>query len=266
MKSPIEKLATATLIIAAALIAIHQFNGPLDRTIFARIDSSGNDRKYKTLTFKITLLDTATIIRGMALEPYYVRVVWPSGKVWLLDRRKKQLIMMNPAKKTAKIMVIGRELPDIFVDIYDSARNFKNMPGYSIERIGQRRIGQKQATGFYLTNKKENDEMIVWIDPHSQLPMHIEFFGANESGNMEPKIIWSDIVFDVELDESLFRFDIEGYKVEGQCGSEVVDALEKRFKVRISAKTNITTTLALVLGLVALITGIVFMGVKHSRR
>ncbi len=52
----------------------------------------------------------------------------------------------------------------------------------------------------------------------------------------------------------------------GQSGSEVVEALEKRLKIRISAKTNITATLILVLGLVALITGIVFMGVKLSRR
>jgi len=210
MKSRILKLVTTAVIITAALIAIHQFNGSLNRAIFARVDSSGDVRKYKTLTWKITLPDKATILRCMALESYYVRVVWPSGKVWLLDRRKKQLIMVNPAKKTAKIMVIERELPDV----YESARNFKNMPGYSIERIGQRRIGQKPATGFYLTNKKENDQMIVWIDPHSQLPMHVEFFEANELGQMEPKIICSDIVFDVELDESLFRFDIEGYKVE----------------------------------------------------
>ena len=55
-------------------------------------------------------------------------------------------------------------------------------------------------------------------------------------------------------------------EVRGQSGSEVVEALEKRLKIRISAKTNITATLILVLGLVALITGIVFMGVKLSRR
>ena len=54
--------------------------------------------------------------------------------------------------------------------------------------------------------------------------------------------------------------------VKGQSGSEVVEALEKRLKIRISAKTNITATLILVLGLVVLITGIVFMGVKLSRR
>ena len=54
--------------------------------------------------------------------------------------------------------------------------------------------------------------------------------------------------------------------VKGQSGSEVVEALEKRLKIRISARTNITATLILVLGLVVLITGIVFMGVKLSRR
>jgi uncharacterized membrane protein len=55
-------------------------------------------------------------------------------------------------------------------------------------------------------------------------------------------------------------------EARGQSGSEVVEALEKRLKIRISAKTNITATLILVLGLVALISGIVFMGVKLSRR
>ena len=214
MRSPITKLAAATLIIAAALIAIHQFTGSLDRAVLARIDSSGNVRKCRTLTFKVTVPDKAMIIRGMALEPYYIRVVWPSGKVWLLDRCERKLVLINPAKKTAKIMVIGRELPDIYVDIYDTIRNFKNAPEFSIERIGQRRIGQKQAIGFHLTNKKENYEMIVWVDPHNQMPMRIEFFGANELGQMEPEFIWSDIVFDVELDESLFKFDLKGYEVE----------------------------------------------------
>ena len=55
-------------------------------------------------------------------------------------------------------------------------------------------------------------------------------------------------------------------EAKGQSGSEVIEALEKRLKVRISAQTNIATTLGLVVGLVVLITGIVFIGVKLSRR
>ncbi len=55
-------------------------------------------------------------------------------------------------------------------------------------------------------------------------------------------------------------------EAKGQSGSEVVEALEKRLKVRISAQTNITATVILVAGLVVLISGIVFVGVKLSRR
>ena len=55
-------------------------------------------------------------------------------------------------------------------------------------------------------------------------------------------------------------------EARGQSGSEVVEALEKRLKIRISAETHIATTLVLVLALVGLIGTIVIFGVKLSRR
>jgi len=44
MKSRILKLATTTVIIAAALIAIHQYNGSLNRAIVAHIDNLGGNK------------------------------------------------------------------------------------------------------------------------------------------------------------------------------------------------------------------------------
>ncbi len=55
-------------------------------------------------------------------------------------------------------------------------------------------------------------------------------------------------------------------EARGQSGSDVIEAIEKRLKVRISAQTNIIATLLLVGGLVILIVGIVVFGVKLSRR
>lgn len=55
-------------------------------------------------------------------------------------------------------------------------------------------------------------------------------------------------------------------EARGQSGSEVIEAIEKRLKVRINAETNVTATLLLVGGLVVLIVGIVVFGVKLSRR
>ncbi|MHC4324919.1 MAG: LolA family protein [Planctomycetota bacterium] len=209
MKSPIAKLAAATLIIAAALIAILQPGSWMDRAIPAdEEDVLGNARKYKTLTWKVTIPDKATIIQGMALEPYYVRIVWPSGKVWLLDRRERKVVLINPAKKTAKIMFIEDQSPDI----YETLSDFKNMPQLSTKQIGQRQIGEIQTIGFDASIG--HDQVTVWVDPQTHLPIRIEFFGTNECGRTEPEFIWSDIVFDVELDESLFKFDLAGYEVQ----------------------------------------------------
>jgi len=55
-------------------------------------------------------------------------------------------------------------------------------------------------------------------------------------------------------------------EARGQSGSETIEALEKRMKVRINAQTNLTTTLMLVGGLVVLVVGIMIFGVKLSRR
>ena len=55
-------------------------------------------------------------------------------------------------------------------------------------------------------------------------------------------------------------------EARGQSGSEAIDAIEKRLKVRIRAESNITATLILAGGLMLLIVGIVVSGVKLSRR
>jgi hypothetical protein len=208
MKSRIIKLATVTVITTAALVAIQQSGNWMDRAIPAYTDVLGNVRKYKTLTWKVTIPDKAAITQAMALEPYYVRIVLPGGKVWLLDRHERKVVLMNPAKKTAKITFIKHQPPDI----YETLSDFKNMFQLSTEQIGQRQIGKIQAIGFDASIG--HDQATVWIDPQTQLPIRIEFFGTNDSSQTEPEFIWSDIVFDVELDESLFRSDLAGYEVE----------------------------------------------------
>ena len=55
-------------------------------------------------------------------------------------------------------------------------------------------------------------------------------------------------------------------ETRGQSGSDVIEAMEKRIKIRINAETNLMVTLMLVGGLVLLIVGIVVFGVRLSRR
>lgn len=212
MKSRITKLAAAGVIIIAALIAIQQFSSSNDRTILTSAGVFGNVQKHKTLTWKVGYPATGVIIQAMVLEPYYVRVELPDGRVWLLDRRERKVILMNPAKKTAKITFIEREPPHTYETL--SNFKFKNMSKLCAEQIGQRQIGEKQAIGFRLGKEMGNDETIVWIDTQSQLPIRIECLTRNKESQMKPYAVWTDIVFDAELDKSLFRFDLEGYEVK----------------------------------------------------
>jgi hypothetical protein len=55
-------------------------------------------------------------------------------------------------------------------------------------------------------------------------------------------------------------------EARGQSGSETVEAIEKRVKVRINPESGLSMTLLLVGGLVVLVVGIVIFGVKLSRR
>jgi hypothetical protein len=86
------------------------------------------------------------------------------------------------------------------------------MPQLSSERVGQRLIGETRAIGYRVPIG--HNQATVWSDPQTQLPIRIEFSGMDKCGQIEPAFIWSEIVYDVELDESLFRFDLAGYKVQ----------------------------------------------------
>lgn len=75
--------------------------------------------------------------------------------------------------------------------------------------------------------------------------------------------------FQVQLDPGP-EVGVGEYEVQiearGQSGGSIADAIEKRLKVRINARTNYTTTVLLVGGLVTLVVGIMVFGVKLSRR
>jgi len=92
---------------------------------------------------------------------------------------------------------------------------------------------------------KVSPEVIEKLEPNEKTPVKIHLSPGPDVGVGEYEIV---------------------IKAKGQSGSEEVEALERRFNLRVNAKTNITATLILVVGLVVLITGIVFVGVRLSRR
>lgn len=221
MKSPITKFAAAVAIIIAVLIGIHQFGGSIDVASVTFADVLETIRNSKTLTFMVRANEQGSpIMKVMVIDPYVSRFEFLSeqipsapiigGQIWIVDTGKGKALALDTVKKTGKVYPSKSEM----LDIYDAFRNFRDRVDFSVEEIGNRQVGDKQAIGFKLKKEDENRETIVWADPETKLPILIEATFEDAEGQILQHII-TDIVFDVELDKSLFSLEPpKGYKLQ----------------------------------------------------
>lgn len=221
MKSPITKFAAAVAIIIAVLIGIHQFGGSIDVASVTFADVLENIRNSKTLTFMVRANEQGSpIMKVMVIDPYVSRFEFLSeqipsapiigGQIWIVDTDQGKALILDTVKKTGKVSPSEREM----LDIYDTFRSFRDRVDFSVEEIGNRQIGDKQAIGFKLRKENENHEIIVWADPETKLPILMEETFEDAEGRVMQHVV-TDIVFDVELDQSLFSLEPpKGYKLQ----------------------------------------------------
>ena len=226
MKSQITKLAAAAVIMAAILIGIHMFGGSIEGASVAWADVLENIQKLKTLTLLVRAKEEGPpVLKLIVIDPYLIRIELlggetfgvlrpdvqiPDGSIWIIDTKAGKALMLNPEKKTATELSADKQI----LDVYNTFRNFKDWPGFSVQEIGERQIDGKQAIGFHLKKKNESDEMMVWVDPETQLPIRIEYTLKHAEEQIQ-RAFTTDIVFEAELDKSLFSLEApEGYELK----------------------------------------------------
>lgn len=221
MKNQIAKLAAAAVIIVAVLIGLYQFGSSIDIASVTFAEVVENIRHSKTLTFVLRAKEQEPpMMKVMVMDPYVSRFEFlgehmPStrvvdGNIWIVDTRTGKALVLNTVKRTGKVHPASKET----LDIYNTFINFRDRVDFSVEEIGSRQIGDKQAVGFKLEKENENHEIIVWADPETKLPILIEEIYEDAEGQSMQHVV-TDIVFDAGLDESLFSLrPPEGYKME----------------------------------------------------
>lgn len=221
MKSPITKVAVAAAIIVAVLVGINQFSANIDLASFAFADVLENVRNSKTLTFLIRAKELEPpIMKVMVVDPHLLRFEFlseqmpdapiPNGKIWIVDTSKGKALNLNTVKKTGRLYPADKEM----LDVYNTFRNFREREEFSVDEIGSQQIGDRQAIGFKLNKANEHRQIIVWADAQTKLPILMEETYENAKGQVVRHII-TDIVFDAELDGSLFSLKLpQGYKSE----------------------------------------------------
>jgi len=201
MKGKTAKLAAAAVIIITVFVGIHYFGGSIENVAFA--DVMQNIQNARTLTYRNVITRASQdpqVVETMVLEPHLMRVELPDGRVWILDHGEGKTLILDSTNK----QTVMSSTPQKALDLYDTFRNFRNIPDFSVSNIGQRTIDGVQAVGFQLTRKNDENVRIVWANPQTSLPIRIEQTVKDENGQVI-KSVTTNIIFDAELDQSLFR-------------------------------------------------------------
>ncbi len=205
MKSPITKLAAAACVIIAVLIAINWFGGSIDFANKAFAEIAQKVKKAKTVSWTSKTLSEIGIaeegkdnLKFKIIEPYYARMDFPDGKVWILDYSAQKGLILDPDKKTAEVLSL---LPNK-LSIYDTYKNLLNLEDFVVEKAGTGILDGKDVDVFEVKVKIDGNKVTVYVDPETKLPVRME------TKVMGADIALTDLIFDAEIDLSLFKLDI----------------------------------------------------------
>jgi len=207
MKSPITKMATAAAIIIAVLVGLNILG--TSTPAFAEIVKPF--LTARTASFKMTMevegVPTQTF-DCLYSEPIRMRQTNKEhGAIVISDLQEGKIVTLVPAQKKAYVMEL-ENIPDdqdqsgfnMFGEIRKHILEAQESEDASVEFIGEKKINGMTAIGYHV--EKPGIEITVWADPKTKLPVQL-------TNTMEPTTYtMTDIVFDVEFDESLLSLEI----------------------------------------------------------
>jgi outer membrane lipoprotein-sorting protein len=225
MRTPIAKLAAAAAVVAVLWLGIHLTGH--SSVVWA--DVMRSIQNARTLVYQTTLTfenGQRQVLKMMLRDPDRMRIELPDGQTWIADQSRGQTLLLNP-NGTA----VWSTIPQQTLNVYEMFRNFRNLPDYSVRRIGRRMTGTAAAEGFELTKAGEDYPILVWANPQTSLPVRIELTAKQSDGKLI-QVVTTDIVFDTELDDSLFDLKVPaGYTSQRVDGpAEHASKLELRLQ------------------------------------
>ena len=207
MRSPITKLAAAAVIIIAVSIGLNLIisTTPAFAEIIQPLLTA------RTATFKMTMAlenGPSQSFDCMYAEPIRMRQTnEEQGAVVISDLQKGKIVTLVPAQKKAFVTEL-ENMPEnedqsqfnMFHGIRKHVQEAQDIEDESVSFLGEKEINGMTAIGYHV--QRPGVDITVWADPRTKLPVQME----NKMGPVTYTI--TDIVFDVELDESLFSLEM----------------------------------------------------------
>jgi prepilin-type processing-associated H-X9-DG protein len=219
MRSPITKAAAAAVIVTAILL-VYNFSGS-ENAAFAHV--MRNIRSARTLTCQTVLTSPdrkPQVVKTMILEPHEMRVELADGSIWITNYSQGKTLLLDSKSRQAALS----STPERTLDLYDTFRDLRNVPDFTVKQLGRHTVDGTQAVGFRLTKQNDDNEIILWADAQTLRPIRIEHTMKDKNGRLV-KSVTTKIVFDAKLNKSIFSLEIpEGYvheRADGQRAQSV---------------------------------------------
>jgi len=222
MSSPVSLLATAAVFLLAITGVALMFHGGGET--YALADFIAPILETKSARFKVT-----SEIKGppasnssgevMVLDAMRTRQETQMATfkmVMIFDWGRGKALALDPGNKRATVFTIANmakeqiSQQDIFSWFRSMLLDARDKPDVKRESLGQQDIDGRRAVGFRINWK--GTVMTLWGDPKTGLPIRVE---ATMGLFPSSKVIMTDFVFNVALDESQFSIEPPaGYSVQ----------------------------------------------------
>ena len=204
MRSRITKLATAAVIITGVFVGLYLFMGPVGVASVGWADVLKNIEAARTVMyiFEIEKGDVKEVFKMRIKEPYLCRsdvIESPyKYKVAIRNTRTNKRMILFPNTKMAVINDDEGSPGDELRTYERLKRDFRDGTEKNLGRV---KLNDRDTICFEFS--RENGKITVWADPDTALPIQIEEI-SDENGDRK-KVLESDILFNVELEDQLFE-------------------------------------------------------------
>ncbi len=167
-------------------------------------------KKVRTASYTVTNAtdgQPAMIWKVKLMGEHSCRVEQAGGVYLLFDVKGKKIMEVNPRESKVRITE-NLPVPDSY-NVLAQLSNLEASAANDQPRLPNRVIGGMQATGFVVDTR--GDQLKVWVDPATNLPLLIERLRGNSSATEQ----WTDFRFNESFDASEFSLDVPvGFVVE----------------------------------------------------
>jgi outer membrane lipoprotein-sorting protein len=216
MRSPVSRIAAAAILVLAITGVALFFPG--SGATFAFDDFAARILEAKTVKCKMiietkgpparTITSEMMTLGGTRMRQVAELPDMPKF-VMIEDFSQGKSLTLVPASKTATLITSAKNGKDKTPEsggLFTLFRLFqlvKEKPGaVEHESLGEKEIDGRKVVGFHVSSQPH--DLILWGDPKTGLPVRIEMTSGMEGS---VKTTFSDFVFNVDTDESLFSLE-----------------------------------------------------------